>query len=147
MKQSLACYNLKNEWQEYLSAELPTFGLVADQLIPGIVDGSHRYVHDAVHTPHENEPPTYDNVARDNVIPAMKFRHRNLGHLHDAAVRIRRGIGHVNGVTIPWHALSKDVLTEELLEHVRKLDLPYKNKTQHTLADLVSIKNGDDGED
>ena len=77
----------------------------------------------------------------------MKFKKRNLGHLRDVAVRLRRGIGHVNGRTIPWHALSKDVLTEQLLEHVRKLDLPYKDKTDHTLADLVSIKNGNYGED
>ena len=58
----------------------------------------------------------------------MKFRSRYLGHLHDVAVRIRRGIGRVNGVTLLWHELCKDVLTEEFLEKVGKLDLNYRDK-------------------
>ena len=58
LKTSLACYDLKNDWQVWQSAELPTFGLVADVIHPGVIDGSHRYDHAAVHKPHQNEEPT-----------------------------------------------------------------------------------------
>ena len=110
MKASYACFNLQNPECSYLTAEMQTFGLMADQITQGIVEGSHRYEHDVVHTPHENERPTYDNHFRDSVIPATEFRSRYKGHMHDAAVRIRNGIGYRDGVTLPWHELCKDCL-------------------------------------
>ena len=74
MRNSLPTYNMKNEWQQYLSAQIPTIGLSADQRRSGVVEGSTRYDHNAVHRPLSGEEPTYDNVYRNNFVPAILLK-------------------------------------------------------------------------
>ena len=141
-KLSYFCYNLGNEVCAPLSAQLPIYGLMEDQISPGIVEGPATYLHKDV--PIQGEDPPYFNHFRDSIIPGTKKNYDRLrGHIHDAAIRIKKGVGHRPGVNLPWHWPIKDSVNEDFMHRIDELELPPGAKYFH---EIPSVKNGSYGE-
>ena len=123
IKTTYPAYNALNAaFLVMLSTELMTIGLMRGQLKQGLVEGPLGYVHPRVHSQGDltGDTDTYFNYARVSSVPALrKLPQVLIGHIADAAARVRAGVDHTNGVDIPFHKTLDEVFGDDKVQELR----------------------------
>ena len=96
-----------------MTTELPTTGLLPGHLRPGLAEGSVGFVHgrSLLQGNLHGRTDNYFNYTRFGVPPAHRRKKDALiGHILDAAGRVRVGADYTHGSTMPWHKKVEEVM-------------------------------------